>query len=176
MSKICTGAAALAALALAWAASGGAAADTPAGVRAFQHGDFKRALEELSPEAEKGDPVALYALGRMHSAGLGVDKDTKQAAALFKRAAEAGYPAAQNEYGAALALGEGVEQNLDEALKWLLIAARAGNESAQEYAQRLGKYMPRSSVGEIRRQAIEWEEKNRARLRAQETPPAEAAR
>jgi TPR repeat protein len=132
----------------------------------FKHGRFAAALKELQPEAEKNDAAALYVLGKMHSAGLGVPADTTKAAEFFKRGAELGDAASQNDYGAALALCEGVEQNVPEAVKWLMIAARQGHEKARRYIDGLIRYMPRAQVAEIRKSAIEWESKRREAQRA----------
>jgi TPR repeat protein len=140
-----------------------ARADGRDGVTHFKQGRFQEALKELLPAAEKNDPAALYVLGKMHSAGLGVKADPKKAAAYFKRGAELGDAASQNDYGVALALGEGVEQNVEEAAMWLMISARQGHRQAQDYADRLTKYMPSAQVTDIRKMVGDWEAAHKAR-------------
>jgi len=56
-------------------------ASSQKGISAFQRGKYEDALKHLEPAAEKGDPEALYYLGRMYGAGQGVPKDQNKATA-----------------------------------------------------------------------------------------------
>lgn len=135
--------------------AGQAAADTPAGRDAFQRSDFETALKELTPEADKGDPEALYLLARMHQAGFGVPKDLAKAAAYFGKAAERDYADAQYAYAQILMLGEGINQNVVEGVKWLFIAARMnGHEGASKQLEKLPT--SREVAIEARKAAYEW--------------------
>lgn len=141
---------------IAIASTGFAAADTDQGIQAFKQADYAAALEALRPESRAGDPRAMYVLGKMYGAGLGVEKDLAKAADYYKRAGEAGLVDAQHDYGVALALGNGVEQDIAEALKWLMIASLDGHKPSQAYASRLTKYMSRTRVLQARRAAYDW--------------------
>lgn len=131
-------------------------ADTSEGKRAFQNQNYALALKKLLPAANKGDPAAWYILGKMHFAGLGVQKNPKKAVDHFKKAAELGNVDAQKEYGAALALGEGVEKNDEEGLKWLMIAVQQGHVGARAFAANYAKYFPRPVLSAARRAAFKW--------------------
>ena len=65
-------AATIAALAVGSAA---AAADFEAGVRAYEMGDYERAMQEWLPLAEAGDPGAQSNVAVLYVRGLGVDPD-----------------------------------------------------------------------------------------------------
>jgi TPR repeat protein len=52
------------------------AADYQAGLEAFQRDDYATALKELRPLAEQGNAEAQDLLGRMYSAGFGVNTVT----------------------------------------------------------------------------------------------------
>ena len=69
-----------------------------------------------------GDPRAQYWLATMMLAGLGGDKEERQAAKWFKLAARKGHVAAQAEFGRMLLEGVGVERRTVEGLMWLSIA------------------------------------------------------
>lgn len=133
-----------------------AVADTAAGIEAFKTKQFATAIKELTPEAEAGDPDALYHLAQMYSGGFGVEKNLTKALELYGKAANKGHVPAQKEYGTALAIGDGAEQDVSEGLKWLLIAARTGDQGAGVYALRFSRLMNRSVVLTARRNALEW--------------------
>lgn len=52
--------------------------------------DYRRAVLWYEYAAEQDHPAAFYALGKLYSAGLGVEKDLVRAGELFRRAAELG--------------------------------------------------------------------------------------
>ena len=108
-----------------------AAADFPAGLAAYSHGDYATALKEWQPVAEAGDPNAQYNLGLLYARGQGVPQSYQKAAEWYQKAAEQGVAAAQYNLGVMYANGEGVTKNPDEAAKWFLKAADQGVSSAQ---------------------------------------------
>ena len=73
-------------------APGPARADNAIGMAALEAGDFKRAHALLLPEAEAGNAVAQYEIGRMYDRGRGVDFDAAAAAEWFRAAARLHYP------------------------------------------------------------------------------------
>jgi TPR repeat protein len=135
-----------------------AVATTAQGVAAFQRGKYPEALKFLVPQAEKGDPDTMFALGQMYATGRGVEKDQQKAVAYFHKAAELGNADAQQSYGSALMLGEGVEQDMIEALKWFIVSARKGNKAATVYGGNVAKFMTREMRLEARSKALKWQQ------------------
>ena len=73
-----------------------------------------------------------YNLGGFYQDGVGVAKDTAEAAKWFRRAAEQGHAEAQYALGSLYCEGEGIEKNMIEAVKWLRKAAEQGHQAAKE--------------------------------------------
>jgi len=138
-----------------------ARAGVEAGADAYRQADFPAALKELKPAAAKGDPVAQYLLGKMYSAGLGIERNQKKATELFKASAEAGLPYAQVDLGNALVLGDGIEQDFIEGIKWLLIAADVGVAEAKTQLNAMGAAVDRPTALEARLKARQWEATNK---------------
>jgi CHAT domain-containing protein len=65
-----------------------------------------------------GDPYALYDLGYMALAGIGVDQNPKEAARLFKTSADLGYAPSQRMYAKLLEAGVGVPKDLESAMQY----------------------------------------------------------
>ncbi len=112
-------------------ASGPSATDHAA--KAVQKGDFKTALAELKPLAEKGDPNAQFYLAMLYDAGNGVARDQARAASLYRKAAEQHHLLAQLFLGVLYYSGEGVKKDLSEAAHWFRTPADSGNDQAQFY-------------------------------------------
>ena len=140
----------LAATLAAWLLWGGSAhADVPDALRAYQRGDFEAAAAELMPFAEKGDPRAQFAIGRMCFYGQVLAQDALAAAAWYRRAAEQGYAPAQLAYGIALDGGWGVPRDPEQAMRWYRLAALQGETNAMwrlAYHYRRGVGAPRDMV------------------------------
>jgi TPR repeat protein len=140
----------LAATLAAWLLWGGSAhADVPDALRAYQRGDFEAAAAELMPFAEKGDPRAQFAIGRMCFYGQVLAQDARAAAAWYRRAAEQGYAPAQLAYGIALDGGWGVPRDPEQAMRWYRLAALQGETNAMwrlAYHYRRGVGAPRDMV------------------------------
>ena len=87
--------------------------------------DYARALE-FNPD----NPVALNAMGHMHSLGAGAAPQPALALGFFKTAAELGHADSQFRTGHAYLQGAGVTQDVDEARVWLQRAAEQGHGPA----------------------------------------------
>lgn len=98
-------------------------AEYDAGSAAMIRGDYARALAELRPSADQGDPRAQVLLGKMFREGLGVSKNAALAAHWYQRAAEQGLPSAQVDLGHLYRKGVGVPQSYVDAAKWYRRAA-----------------------------------------------------
>ena len=90
-------------------------------------------IDELRRDAERGDAVAQYKLGRCfhHLDSCGVQKDFSESVKWIRKAAEQGIPQAQGALGWLYFCGEGVPQNFSEAVKWYRKAAEQGDGWAQ---------------------------------------------
>ncbi|MBI2820152.1 MAG: sel1 repeat family protein [Acidobacteria bacterium] len=101
------------------------------GMDAYARGDFKTAMEEWRPLAERGNPSAQTNLGVMYYQGRGVRPDSEEAMRWYRLAALKGYPEAYYNMGVAYTEGKGVEQSSEEALRWYKAAAEGGYVAAQ---------------------------------------------
>jgi TPR repeat protein len=105
-------------------------------------GDFS-----LEDRALRGEPKALYLLGKRYFDSALSPRDYERAAGLIRKAADQGYPKAQTGLGLLYENGLGVPRNYGEALKWFRRAADQGfsvaqNELGVMYAK--GKGVPRN--------------------------------
>lgn len=116
------------------AASQPGVARDPLTFRAYQlwkDGEVEAVVKLVQPQAERGNPVAQYLMGQLHSRGEGVPQDEGLAVQWYRKAAQQGLPEAENELGTALAEGRGVEADLRQAAEWYRRAAEQGLASAQ---------------------------------------------
>jgi hypothetical protein len=101
--------------------------------------DFSEALSRLIAEAQKGNILAVYDLGRIYSSGIGVDKNLEVAHEYYVKAlagfkeVEAQKPWKYTEYriGKMVASGLGTIQDYQEAAEWFELSA----EKKYKYAQ-----------------------------------------
>lgn len=98
------------------------------GKRAYDRGDWLKALIDLRPLAEWGDVRAMMLLGNMYSGGNGVGKDPKEAFALYHRAAVANNLDGMVATAAMYQTGLGVAVNTRLAIGWFERAARLGSQ------------------------------------------------
>ncbi len=97
---------------------------------AFAVGNYDKALEEVRPLAEQGDPRGQYAMGVLYENGFAVARDLPQAAAWYLKAAEQGNSDAQYNLGAMYEHGVGIPVNFPEAARWYRPAAEQGDIDA----------------------------------------------
>jgi TPR repeat protein len=81
--------------------------------------------------AERGDPRALYYLGKQYAKGAGVPQSHQKAAEYLEKAARKGHVYAQNDLGAYYSEGLGVERDYAVAVRWFRRAASRGDHLAQ---------------------------------------------
>jgi TPR repeat protein len=97
------------------------------GVDAVRRGDFKVALQEIKPLAERGHLKAQFYLGVMYANGYGVEQDDTEAVKWYARAAEQNDARAQYSLGIMYAEGKGgLERDYTEAVQWYRLAAAQG--------------------------------------------------
>jgi uncharacterized protein len=139
------------------------------GVRAFDNEDYKTALKELLPEAERGAVQAQSLLASMYFKGLGVPQDSAKSAAWLRKAADQGHAQSQFTLGLMYRAGEGVPKDARQALAWTEKAANLGFAAALhdmgvsysqgldgvavDFAKGLGYYNKAAQAGSVEAQA-----------------------
>lgn len=101
--------------------------------------DFEKALELFLSEAENGNVLAMYDLGRMYADGLGVESDNDKANKYYAKAlsgfeqveAQKAWKYTEYRIGKMFAQGLGTEQDYETAAQWFELSA----EKKYKYAQ-----------------------------------------
>ena len=106
-------------------------AGSGAALKAYQSGEYQKALEVWMLLAYEGDAEAQYQLGMMFLHGTGVVVSNQEALYWLSRAAEQGEPRAQYLLGAIYLSGKGLTSNREHGLEWWRAAAHNGNAAAQ---------------------------------------------
>lgn len=99
------------------------------GKRAYDRGDWMKAIADLRPLAEYGDVRGMMLLGNMYQLGNGVGVDMREAFSLYHRAAMAGSTDGMVAIAAMYQAGIGVSLNTRLAIGWFERAARMGDQS-----------------------------------------------
>ncbi|NOQ78356.1 MAG: sel1 repeat family protein [Gammaproteobacteria bacterium] len=100
--------------------------DLNSGLKALEDKHFTRAVQLLSPLAEKGVPEAQHRMAVMYQNGLGIHRNETAAALWMKLSADQDYELAWHGMGFMYMEGEGVEKNAEEAIKWFTKGVDAG--------------------------------------------------
>jgi len=116
---------------LALSVAANSVADFDAAVKAYEAGDYSKAIQEWQLLASKDDPAAMRNVGHMYRRGLGVDQDFSKALSWYTRAASMGFDRAQANVASMYLRGQGVPQDYVEAASWFTKAARNGHTIAQ---------------------------------------------
>lgn len=129
---------------------------------AAQEPDITAGVSKLELiQAQNGSPDAQYYLGTRYEAGIGVEKDMKQALVWYQQAANGGHPLAQFKLGELYEDGHGVERNSTQAYAWYSLAASNGNRDAKrklqeaEQRQKNAAAAQQNAAAEAQRQAQE---------------------
>jgi hypothetical protein len=104
-----------------------AKADVAAGQRAFEQGNYEKAMSEWQGAADKGDPEAEFGLGSLYEQGLGaLAQDYKRAEYWYSKAADQGNTEALYRLALIWAAGDiNFPADLVEAYKWAMLAAKS---------------------------------------------------
>ena len=105
--------------------------DFNSGMMAFEAKHFSRAMQILSPIAEKGNTDAMHRCAIMYQNGLGVAVNKEAAFRWMEKAAELGHELAQHGLGFMYMEGDCAEQNGELAVKWFTAAAEQGLQGSQ---------------------------------------------
>lgn len=103
--------------------------------------------DRVLARAEKGDPEAIYEIGRRFYFGEGRQENYRLALRYLLKSAETGNACAQYYVGCIYETGEkeseteykGVTQNYDEAAKWYARAADLGHKEAAHALEQLNQ-------------------------------------
>lgn len=109
--------------------------------------DYQKAFDYYSLAAAQDSPIALNNLGSLYYSGIGVERNSAKAAALFTRAATLGNTEAAVNLGFILISGNGAEKNSEKAMMYFEQAANNNNPTAQfmlGYAYYTGKLRPQN--------------------------------
>ena len=101
------------------------------GRKAYDAGDFEKAMAVWAPAAESGDADSQYGMGLLYADGIVVPMDDIEALKWFGLAADQGHGEAQYKLGVMHANGWGVPMSEAEAMQWYLRAAGKGVTAAQ---------------------------------------------
>ncbi len=99
------------------------------GKRAYDRGDWMKAIADLRPLAEYGDVRGMMLLGNMYQLGNGVALDMREAFALYHRAAMLGNTEGMVAIATMYQAGMGVNLNTRLAIGWFERAARMGDQT-----------------------------------------------
>jgi TPR repeat protein len=99
-----------------------ARADTDVGIAYMKQGYYVKAIAELKPEAEAGDPRAQVNLASIYYYGLGISANFDKAFQWYHAAALHGDPDGQIGLAILYAGGQGVPSDLAIAHMWLTLA------------------------------------------------------
>jgi hypothetical protein len=107
--------------------AGFANADVAAGQKAFDEGNYEKAMSEWQSAADKGDPEGEFGLGSLYEQGLGgLAQDYKRAEYWYSKAASQGNTEALYRLALIWAAGDArLSPNLVEAYKWAVLAAKS---------------------------------------------------
>lgn len=105
---------------------------------AYDRHDYAAAIRIWREEAERGDSLAMWAMGEMLQYGTGIPSDLNEAVRYFRRSAELNDPMGQFLLGYMYEQGRGVPRNLAEARRYYELSAAQGNPGAIESLRSLG--------------------------------------
>lgn len=113
------------------AASGNSIAQYQLAQDKLTAGDFAGGADLMRKSAQKGLPIAQYALAKLHEKGTGVPKDLGLAREWTEKAAEGGNVKAMHDLAVFMAEGEGGEQTYAGAVEWFRKGAEYGVVDSQ---------------------------------------------
>lgn len=111
---------------------------------------FKSQLKQ----ANTGDALAMYEVGRMYERGRGTDQNIAKAADWYKKASDKGQQEAKARLGILFLEGNGVTRNVASAADLLSSAAGAGVATAQFYLATM--YENGEGLAQDQQKALHW--------------------
>ena len=129
-------------------------ADTSDAEKAYDGGNYLKALELWLPLAEDGDISAQYNVATLYRMGSGVLANLVVSAGWYRRAAEQGHARSQVNLGRLYLEGRGVERDVFQALSWFQKAADSDDSFGHYFLGR--QYMRGVGVPQNYRQAASF--------------------
>lgn len=113
---------------------------------AFQRGQYLTAFQLALPRARGGDAAAQTLIAELYEKGLGIGRDTKEAAEWYRIAASTGNREAQFSYALKLLEGKDVPKDSEKGKEMMAEAANAGHALAMfNYANQIIADRPTSA-------------------------------
>lgn len=128
--------------------------------KAYQSGDFRKAVLLFLPTAEEGDPEAQVNIGFMYYCGMHVAKDHAEAASWYLKAAKQNNVTAQFSIGTMYENGEGVARDLEEAYFWYSLAEKQNDKDSQKLRRELERKLSKEQVSRQRQRIASWKPGN----------------
>lgn len=127
--------------------------------KAYQKGDFAKAVEIFKPAAEEGNPEAQANIAFMYYCGMHFEKDHEKAAKWYLSAAQQNHLNAQFSLGTLYENGEGVKRDFSEAYFWYAIAEKQGDKDAQRLRRELERRLSSKQVQSLKKRIAAWKPK-----------------
>ena len=132
--------------------------------------NYRTAIRECKPLAEKGNADAQHIVGALHYFGMGVPKNDGEAAKWFRKAAMQGNGFSQFSLSLLYYRGKGVPRNLVKAYMWIKLAEenirpigepnkRGGLTHLMKMRREFGRRMTPAEVAEAEEMAAKWKPK-----------------
>jgi hypothetical protein len=140
-----------------------AKADVAAGQKAFDEGNYEKAMSEWQGAADKGDPEAEFGLGSLYEQGLGgLAQDYKRAGYWYSKAAGQGNTEALYRQALIWAAGDvDFPPDLIEADKWAMLAAKSNGvwgTAGADLESQIEKVLSASERETAKDRAAKWTE------------------
>lgn len=123
---------------------------------ACDRGDCKRFIEYVLPLAERGEPLAQFAIASFYSDRQSVPQDDKIAVKWYLKAAEQGHADSQYNLSLFHIYNRGGLSDLVQAHKWAILAARQGQKNATKARDLAASILPPAEIAEAIKLAEEF--------------------
>ncbi len=124
--------------------------------KAYQSGDYRKAVLLFLPEADDGNPEAQVNIAFMYYCGMHVEQDYKVAAEWYLKSAKQNNVTAQFSLGTMYENGEGVKQDFAKAYFWYSLAEKQGDKDAAKLRSELEPRLPQKKLSEIKQHIKNW--------------------
>ena len=135
-------------------------ADFEKGLKAFNNGDYKAALSNWKPMAEKGVSNAQYNVGLMYHNGLGVTQNYNEAYKWLLESSEQGNLNSIRLLSTMYALGNGIPKDFLKSYMWAKIGADNDDQNSKLMLNGLVKEMSNSDLDKANALVKECNNKN----------------
>ena len=135
-------------------------ADFESGLKAFNNGDYKTALNNWKPMAEEGVSNAQYNVALMYHNGLGVTQDYNEAFKWLLMSSAQGNLNSIRLLSTMYALGNGIKKDYLKSYMWAKIGADNDDQNSKLMMDGLIKEMSNSDIDKANALVKECNDKN----------------